>query len=138
MHDESAISVHDCDPKGPLILYISDDYYGFDLVLVFPDSLALHVCYVCLYYSECGTKTIVFVALAFQIQHEHNTWSILMGPDAGIDDEEELEMARGDKESSYEVIEHCSHRSFFIPTYQLCSMFLMALSQPIHLSPSAI
>jgi len=35
-------------------------------------------------------------------------------PDAGID-EEELEMARGDKESSYEVNEHCTHRSFFIP-----------------------
>jgi len=38
-----------------------------------------------------------------------------MGPDAGID-EEEPEMARGDKESSYEVNEHCMHRLFFIPT----------------------
>ena len=44
MNDESAIS---CDPKGPLILYISDDDYGFGLV--FPDCLALHVCFVCLY-----------------------------------------------------------------------------------------
>ena len=41
-----------------------------------------------------------------------------MGPDAGID-EEEPEMARGDKESSYEVNEHCMHRLFFIPTWSI-------------------
>ncbi len=40
----------------------------------------------------------VVTALAFQIQHEYNALTILMGPDAGIDDEEELELARGDGE----------------------------------------
>ena len=40
----------------------------------------------------------VVTVLAFRIQHEYNALTILMGPDAGIDAEDELEMARGDKE----------------------------------------
>ncbi|KAF8342823.1 nuclear condensing complex subunit [Cantharellus anzutake] len=40
----------------------------------------------------------VVTALAFRIQHEYNALTTLVGPDAGINDEDELEMARGDKE----------------------------------------